>query len=93
MIKSRGIILAKGVGGMGENRNTYRFWCVNLNDRHVLQDTGVGELIILKYKNTRIECYKGRQDLFDSLRGKFQALLNMLINLHVPYTLQNFLDR
>jgi hypothetical protein len=32
----------------------------------------------------------GGQDLFDSLRGKFRALLNMLINLRIPYTLQNF---
>ena len=48
MIKSRGIRLAKCVGGMRKNRNTYRFWCVNLKDRHVLQDMGVGEVIILK---------------------------------------------
>ena len=48
MIKSRGIKLAKDVGGMGENRNAYRFWRVNLNGRHVLHDTAVGEVIILK---------------------------------------------
>jgi hypothetical protein len=89
VIKSRSMRWAGHVARMGGEVRT-GFWWGNVRKRDHLEDPGVEGMIILRWN---LRKWGGGMDWIDLAqdRGRWQALVNAVMNLRVPQNEWNFL--